>query len=83
MILTQNSIILRNGIKVYLRTLDQKNQPFYHLFAEKDEICYTAYVSQQNLLPDNSKRPVSHPEVKQNFGNFIGKSYELLKQSLN
>ncbi len=60
-----------------------KNQPFYHLFAENDEICYTAYVSQQNLLQDDSNRPVRHPEVKENFGNFGGKAYELLKQSLN
>ena len=30
-----------------------KNQPFYHLFAENDGIFYTA-VSQQNLVPDNS-----------------------------
>ena len=61
----------------------KKNQPFYHLFAENDEICYTAYVSQQNLLPDNSNQPVSHPEIKENFGNFRGKTYELLKQTLN
>ena len=60
-----------------------KNQPFYHLFAEKDEICYTAYVSQQNLLPDHSKQPVMHPEVKENFGSFSGEAYELLKQSFN
>ncbi len=60
-----------------------KNQPFYHLFAENDEIYYTAYVSQQNLLPDDSNRPVSHPEIKEKFGNFRGKEYELLKQSLN
>ena len=60
-----------------------KKQPFYHLFAENDEIYYIAYVSQQNLLPDNSELPVTHPEVKKNFGNFMGKSYELLKLSLN
>ena len=60
-----------------------KNQPFYHLYAENEEIFYTAYVSEQNLLPDNSKRPVKHPAVKENFGNFKGKIYELLKQSLN
>ena len=41
-----------------------KKQPFYHLFAENEEIYYIAYVSQQNLLPDNSKLPVRHPEVK-------------------
>ena len=60
-----------------------KKQPFYHLFAENDEIYYIAYVSQQNLLPDHSELPVTHPEVKKNFGNFMGKSYEILKLSLN
>ena len=60
-----------------------KKQPFYHLFAENEEIYYIAYVSQQNLLPDNSKVPVRHPEVKRKFGNFNGKSYELLKKTIN
>ena len=59
-----------------------KKQPFYHLFAENEEIYYIAYVSQQNLLPDNSKLPVRHPEVKK-FGNFNGKRYELLKKTIN
>ena len=31
-----------------------KDQPFYHLFAENDETEYVAYVSEQNLLPDDS-----------------------------
>ena len=60
-----------------------KKQPFYHLFAENDEVYYVAYVSQQNLLPDNSELPVTHPEVKKNFGDFTGNAYELLKESLN
>ena len=29
-----------------------KAQPFYHLLAENSDSYYTAYVSQQNLLPD-------------------------------
>ncbi|MGL4812226.1 MAG: heat shock protein HspQ [Beijerinckiaceae bacterium] len=44
-----------------------KEQPFYHLFAENAETEYVAYVSEQNLLPDNSGEPVRHPEVKQAF----------------
>lgn len=31
-----------------------KNQPFYHLLAENDDTDYIAYVSEQNLLPDES-----------------------------
>ena len=30
----------------------RKDQPFYHLLAENSETFYSAYVSQQNLLPD-------------------------------
>ena len=33
-----------------------KDQPFYHLFAENAETEYVAYVSEQNLLPDNSRQ---------------------------
>ena len=33
-----------------------KDQPFYHLFAENDETEYIAYVSEQNLLPDDEWR---------------------------
>jgi heat shock protein HspQ len=44
-----------------------KDQPFYHLFAENSETEYIAYVSEQNLLPDNSGEPVRHPQVAEEF----------------
>ena len=44
-----------------------KDQPFHHLFAENDETEYIAYVSEQNLLPDNSGEPVRHPQVAEVF----------------
>jgi len=44
-----------------------RNQPFYHLLAENEETTYIAYVSEQNLLPDESGRPASHPQVKEMF----------------
>jgi heat shock protein HspQ len=44
-----------------------KDQPFYHLFAENDETEYIAYVSEQNLLPDDSGEPVRHPQVAEIF----------------
>ncbi len=37
-----------------------KDQPFYHLLAENSEIEYIAYVSEQNLLPDETGEPVRH-----------------------
>jgi heat shock protein HspQ len=44
-----------------------KDQPFYHLFAENGETEYVAYVSEQNLLPDTSGKPVRHQQVPQVF----------------
>jgi heat shock protein HspQ len=44
-----------------------KDQPFYHLFAETAETEYVAYVSEQNLLPDDSGAPLRHPNVKDVF----------------
>ena len=44
-----------------------KDQPFYHLFAENDETEYVAYVSEQNLLPDESGEPLRHPQIAEVF----------------
>ncbi|MEM8876846.1 MAG: heat shock protein HspQ [Pseudomonadota bacterium] len=44
-----------------------KDQPFYHLYAENDESEYVAYVSEQNLLPDESGQPLRHPQVEEEF----------------
>lgn len=45
----------------------KKDQPFYHLYAENDETEYVAYVSEQNLLPDDSGVPLRHPEIGEHF----------------
>ncbi len=45
----------------------RKDQPFYHLLAENAETTYIAYVSEQNLLIDDSGRPVAHPAVRDMF----------------
>jgi len=44
-----------------------KDQPFYHLLAENAETTYIAYVSEQNLLADETGEPVSHPKVGELF----------------
>jgi heat shock protein HspQ len=59
-----------------------KDQPFYHLFAENSETSYVAYVSEQNLLPDNSGEPVHHPQVKEAFV-FDGVGYRPRASQLN
>jgi heat shock protein HspQ len=45
----------------------RKDQPFYHLYAENAETVYLAYVSEQNLVPDDSGEPLRHPEISEHF----------------
>jgi heat shock protein HspQ len=44
-----------------------KDQPFYHLLAENSETEYIAYVSEQNLLEDDTGEPVRHPQINELF----------------
>ena len=53
----------------------KKDQPFYHLLAENDEITYEAYVSEQNLLVDDSDEPIKHPLIEEIFSGKKGSSY--------
>ncbi len=53
----------------------RKNQPFYHLLAESNDVTYEAYVSEQNLLVDNSKQPVKHPLIDEIFVGKKGSNY--------
>ena len=52
-----------------------KEQPFYHLFAENTETEYVAYVSEQNLLPDESGEPLRHPQIRESFERTEGGTY--------
>lgn len=45
----------------------RKDQPFYHLLAENSETEYIAYVSEQNLLEDETGEPVRHPQLREFF----------------
>ena len=55
----------------------RKDQPFYHLLAENDQSSYVAYVSEQNLLPDDSGEPVGHPQAALIFEEFDRGRYQL------
>ena len=54
-----------------------KDQPFYHLLAENAEQSYIAYVSQQNLVRDDSDEPIDHPAVESMFNGFDDGRYRL------
>jgi heat shock protein HspQ len=60
-----------------------KDQPFYHLLAENAESSYVAYVSQQNLLPDDSEEPVDHPAIATMFERIEGGRYQLRAEHRN
>jgi heat shock protein HspQ len=53
----------------------RKDQPFYHLLAETDEVTYEAYVSEQNLASDHSGEPIKHPLVNEIFLGKKGSNY--------
>jgi heat shock protein HspQ len=55
----------------------RKDQPFYHLLAENEENAYVAYVSEQNLLADDSGEPVGHPQAPLIFESFDRGHYTL------
>jgi heat shock protein HspQ len=44
-----------------------KDQPYYHLFAENAESEYVAYVSEQNLVADDTGEPLRHPQIEEDF----------------
>ena len=51
------------------------DQPFYHLLAESEDDTYAAYVSEQNLVADETGRPIRHPELGKLFKGFADDRY--------
>ncbi len=61
----------------------RKDQPYYHLLAENEETTYVAYVSEQNLVNDDSGKPVSHPYVGDLFDGISDGRYVLKNGQAN
>ena len=57
-----------------------KDQPFYHLLAENMESSYVAYVSQQNLIRDESDEPIDHPAIAGIFDGYEDGRYTLRRE---
>lgn len=55
-----------------------KDQPFYHLLAENEETEYIAYVSEQNLLVDDTRNPVRHPHISEFFETYDAEKHAYL-----
>jgi heat shock protein HspQ len=58
----------------------RKDQPFYHLLAENLEQSYVAYVSQQNLVADDSDEPIDHPAIPGLFTGYADGRYRLRQE---
>ncbi len=58
----------------------RKDQPFYHLLAENAESTYVAYVSQQNLVSDDSDDPIEHPAIAGLFTDYTDGRYTLRRE---
>jgi heat shock protein HspQ len=61
----------------------RKDQPFYHLLAENESSTYIAYVSEQNLLVDESGEPVQHPQISDLFGELQAGQYAVLDSMMH
>ena len=57
-----------------------KDQPFYHLFAENSDSNYIAYVSQQNLIQDDSDEMIDHPAIAGLFDSYANGRYTLRRE---
>lgn len=70
-----------SSIPLHLRP--RRDQPFYHLFAENAETEYVAYVSEQNLLDDDSEEPLRNSQIEHMFDLSREGAYILKKQLAN
>ena len=63
-------------VSIYSKKCEtKKRSAFLSLLAENDEITYEAYVSEQNLLMDDSDEPIKHPLIEEIFSGKKGSSY--------
>ena len=58
----------------------KKDQPYYHLLAENEESTSEAYVSEQNLLNDETGAPCRHPLVDTLFEELPDGGYTPIEQ---
>ena len=60
-----------------------KDQPYYHLLAENEQATYEAYVSEQNLLADETGEPCRHPLVDEMFESIQDGRYVVRSRTAN
>ena len=72
-----NSTIPMNGGNRFPKMCARARISRFIIYSENESTAYEAYVSEQNLLSDESGEPVNHPQVAEVFGEFLGASYAL------
>jgi heat shock protein HspQ len=60
-----------------------RDQPFYHLLAESDDGAYVAYVSESNLVLDETGEPIVHPQADALFEGFDHGHYLIRSRAVN
>ena len=72
-----------NNTEEWWLSIPEDVRPHNHLLAENSESEYVAYVSEQNLLPDDSGEPIRHSQVAEIFVKDKSGSYRPRNPSLN
>jgi heat shock protein HspQ len=60
-----------------------KDQPYYHVLAENEKSTYVAYVSEQNLVLDDTGVPCRHPQIGKVFDRYEDGRYVPLERREN
>lgn len=60
-----------------------RDQPFYHVLPEGLDEDRAAYVSEANLLADQSSEPIQNPEANRVFAGFKDGRYRMRPRTLN
>lgn len=55
------------------QTQPDRSQPWYHVLVDQSATC--TYVAAENLIVDDSGRPVSHPLLPRFFSDFVDGQY--------
>lgn len=58
-------------------------RPFYHVMAEGLDDDGAVYLSEDNLVADDSGQPVRHPGASQHFDSFVQGRYQVRRDVLN
>lgn len=58
---------------VMARSRPPKDKPWYHVLVHDAE--HWTYVAEQNLEPDDTGRPISHPDLAKHFAEFRDGAY--------